>query len=70
MEKRAIGMILTLLGIIGLIYEAITFVSHSGGTYNIKVIVTTLILGLIFFFSGIGLIRGTTDVMKKDEHIS
>ena len=70
MEKRAIGMILTLLGVMGLIYGAITFVNHSGNTYNIKVIVTTLILGLIFFFAGIGLIRGTTDVMKKDEHIS
>ncbi|MCW3123318.1 MAG: hypothetical protein JWQ38_2810 [Flavipsychrobacter sp.] len=70
MEKRAIGMILTVLGIIGLIYAAITFVNHSGNVYNIKVILTSGILGVIFFFSGIGLIRGTRDVMKNNEHIS
>lgn len=70
MEKRAIGMILTLLGVIALIFGAVTFVSHSGNTYNMKVIVTCGILGVIFFFAGIGLVRSTTDVMKKDEHVS
>ena len=70
MEKRAIGMILTLLGIVGLIWGAVTFVNHTGNTYNMKVIITSGVLGLIFFFAGIGLVRGTTDVMKKDEHIS
>jgi uncharacterized membrane protein len=70
MEKRAIGMILTLLGVIALIFGAVTFVNHSGNTYNMKVIVTCGILGVIFFFAGIGLVRSTTDVMKKDEHVS
>ncbi len=70
MEKRAIGGILTLLGILGLIYGAVTFINHSGGTYNMKVMAVSLLLGLIFFFSGIGLIRGTRDVMKNNEHVS
>jgi len=70
MEKRAIGIILTLLGVIALIYGAVTFVNHTGNVYNIKVITTTGILGIIFFFAGIGLVRGTTDVLKKDEHVS
>lgn len=63
-------MILTLLGVIALIFGAVTFVNHSGNTYNMKVIVTCGILGVIFFFAGIGLVRSTTDVMKKDEHVS
>ena len=63
-------MILTLLGIIGLIWAAITFVNHSGNTYNVKVIVTSGLLGIIFFFAGISLVRGTTDVLRKDEHVS
>ncbi len=70
MEKRAIGMILTLLGVIALIFGAVTFVNHSGNTYNLKVIITCGILGIIFFMAGISLVRGTTDVMKKDEHVS
>jgi uncharacterized membrane protein len=70
MEKRAIGMILTLLGIAGLIIAAFNFVSHSGGAHDFKVITACIILGVIFFFSGIGLIRSTKDTLKNDEHIS
>ena len=70
MEKRVIGVILTLLGIIALIIGGYDFINHSGNTYNLKVIVTCGILGVVFFFAGIGLIRSTADVMKKDEHIS
>lgn len=61
MEKKVFGVILTILGIIGLIAAAMNFVNSSGGSYNIKMIVVYLILGLIFFFSGIGLIRTTKD---------
>lgn len=70
MEKRAIGVVLTLLGIIGLTIGAYNFINHGGSVYNVKVIATSLILGLIFFTSGIGLIRTTKDVMKNNEHIS
>ena len=70
MEKRAIGMILTLLGVAGLIVAAFNFINHSGNVYNVKVITTCIILGAIFFFSGIGLIRSTKDTLRNDEHVS
>jgi len=61
MEKKIFGIVLTILGIAGLIAAAVNFVNTSGGTYNIKMITVYGILGLIFFFSGIGLIRTTKD---------
>ena len=70
MEKRVIGILLTVLGIVGLIISAVNFVNHSGGVYNTKLIIVYGALGLIFFLAGLGLIRGTRDVIKKDEHIS
>ena len=59
--KRTFGFILTLLGIVGLIYAAVTFVNTSGGTYNIKVLSVFGILGLIFFIYGISLVKNTKD---------
>lgn len=71
MEKRVIGVILTLLGIIGLILAAVNFVNHSSAsTYDIKAVSMYGILGLIFFFAGIGLVRSTKDVVKNNEKIS
>lgn len=62
MEKRVLGIILSLLGVTGLILAAVHFMSPSGGGMkNIKSIVMYGILGAIFFFSGIGLIRNTKD---------
>lgn len=61
MEKKIFGIILTILGIAGLIAAAVNFVNSSGGTYNIKMITVYGLLGLIFFFTGIGLIRSTKD---------
>jgi len=61
MEKKVFGVILTILGITGLIAAAMNFVNSSGGNANIKLITVYGILGLIFFFSGIGLIRTTKD---------
>ena len=70
MEKRVIGVVLTLLGILGLIMAAYDFVNTQGGVRNIKMITVYGILGLVFFLSGIGLIRGTKDVMNNNEKIS
>lgn len=61
MEKRIIGILLTFLGIAGLILGAINFLSTSGGTRSVKAILIYSILGAIFFFAGIGLIRNTKD---------
>ncbi len=61
MEKKVIGIILTILGIAGLIVAAMKFVNSSGGGSNVKMITVYGILGLIFFFSGIGLMKTTRD---------
>ena len=59
--KRVFGAILTLLGIGGLIYAAVIFANTSGGNRDIRSLAIYSILGLIFFISGIGLIRTTKD---------
>ncbi|HLA55110.1 MAG TPA: hypothetical protein VK623_03350 [Flavobacterium sp.] len=59
--KRTFGFILTILGIIGLIYAAVLFVNTSGGTRSIKSLVVYGILGLLFFVYGISLVRTTKD---------
>lgn len=70
MEKRIIGVILTLIGVIGLIMCGVTFAQHSNGVYNMKLIAIYGILGLIFFVAGIGIIRSVKDVLKNNEHVS
>lgn len=61
MEKRVLGIILSLLGAAGLIMAAVNFMNGGSNTHNVKAIVIYAILGAIFFFSGIGLIRNTKD---------
>jgi uncharacterized membrane protein len=59
--KRIFGTILTVLGIIGLIYAAIGFIQSSDGY---RTLIVAAVLGLIFFITGIGLVRSTTDQSK------
>ena len=59
--KRVFGVILTLLGIVGLIYAAMVFMDAKGTESQIKTLLVYGILGAIFFFTGIGLIRDTQD---------
>lgn len=61
MEKRVLGIILSLLGVVGLILAAVNFMNGGSGTRNVKEIVIYGILGAIFFFAGIGLVRSTKD---------
>lgn len=61
MEKRILGILLTILGIGGLIAAAVYFMNGGGGTRNIKSIVIFGILGAVFFAAGIGLIQNTRD---------
>ncbi|MET3112771.1 putative membrane protein [Pedobacter sp. CG_S7] len=56
--KRIFGTVLTILGIIGLIYAGIGFVNH---TIQTRELVVLSIIGIIFFVSGIGLIKNTKD---------
>lgn len=59
--KRIFGAILTILGIVGLIYTAVIFMSTSGGERDIKMLVIYGVLGLLFFITGISLVRTTKD---------
>lgn len=61
MEKRVLGVIFTVLGALGLVMAAVNFVNAGGGTRSVKMIVIYTLLGLVFFFSGMGLIRNTKD---------
>jgi hypothetical protein len=61
MEKRNLGIILTLLGVVGLILAGVKFLRGNNNSYNIKQIVTFGILGAVFFFAGIRLIQNTRD---------
>ena len=60
MEKRVLGIILSLVGVIGLIMAGVNFM-NGGGTRDLKQILVYGVLGAIFFFAGIGLIRNTRD---------
>ncbi|MGZ3847048.1 MAG: hypothetical protein ACXVLT_13955 [Flavisolibacter sp.] len=59
--KRTFGIILTVLGIIALIYFATIFIQSSGGSRQVKILIVDGVLGAIFFFTGISLIRNTRD---------
>lgn len=59
--KRTFGIILTILGIVGLIYCASLFMRASGTERMVKTLIVYGLLGAIFFFTGIGLIRATKD---------
>lgn len=61
MEKRLLGIILSLLGVAGLIYAGISFMNGGEGTRNVKTIIFTGILGAVFFYAGISLIKNTKD---------
>ena len=56
--KRIFGAILTVLGIAGLIYAAASIIGHSNQVTNIVVVA---VVGLLFFFAGISLVRTTKD---------
>lgn len=59
--KRIFGALLTVLGIAGLIYTAVVFTNTSGGTRDVKELIIYGVLGIIFFISGISLVRATKD---------
>ena len=59
--KRIFGALLTLLGTTGLIYAAVIFVNNESGSRDTKSLIVFGIIGLIFFISGISLIRTTKD---------
>lgn len=56
--KRTFGTVLTILGIIGLIYAGYELINKST-PYTSLIVVG--VIALIFFFSGIGLVKNTKD---------
>ena len=61
MEKRIIGLLLTLLGVAGLIAAGWFFMQGGSGNFAMKSIMLYGILGLVFFIAGVGLVRSTKD---------
>lgn len=59
--KRIFGSILTVLGIAFLIYSAYMFMNTGGELQDVKALSIFGVLGLIFFISGISLVRTTKD---------
>ena len=55
--KKVFGTLLTLIGTAGLIYAAVIFVNETG---DIRALAVYGVLGIIFFFSGISLIRSSS----------
>ena len=56
--NRTFGTILTVLGIVGLIYAGWGFLQQR---IQAKELVVIGVIGLIFFVSGIGLVKNTKD---------
>jgi uncharacterized membrane protein len=59
--KRIFGAVLTVLGIVGLIYAAVLFVNGAGDAKDFKALVIYGVLGFVFFIAGISLVRTTKD---------
>lgn len=59
--KRIFGVILTILGITGLIYCAVVFSKSNNQGNDVKNLIIFGVLGIVFFFSGLSLIRTTKD---------
>ncbi|SKD08889.1 hypothetical protein SAMN05660461_4766 [Chitinophaga ginsengisegetis] len=56
--KRLFGTILTILGIMGIIYAGYGFIQQS---MQWRQLLVAAVIGVIFFISGIGLVRNTKD---------
>ena len=56
--KRTFGAVLTVLGIIGLIFTGVGIINHNGA---ITTLVVVGIIAIVFFFTGISLIRTIKD---------
>ncbi|MEZ2443650.1 putative membrane protein [Chitinophaga sp. W3I9] len=56
--KRLFGTILTILGIVGIIYAGYGFIQQS---MQWRQLLVAAVIGIVFFISGIGLVRNTKD---------
>jgi cell division protein FtsW (lipid II flippase) len=58
-SKQIFGIILTLLGVAGLIYTAVQIIDSDSDSF--KTLIVIGILGLIFFSAGVKLLRALGD---------
>lgn len=58
-DKKMMAKLLTILGVIGLIYAAYIFLRSTGDNYDKNIVITSVILGMAFFVAGLGLMRTT-----------
>ena len=66
MEKRIFGVFLTLLGIAGLILAVYYLIlGNTVNNHSTRATVIYSILGLVFFFGGVGEIRSTRDFSNR-----
>lgn len=56
--KRTFGAVLTVLGIIGLIWTGVEVINHTGATTTLIVVG---VISVLFFSTGISLVRNTKD---------
>jgi hypothetical protein len=61
MEKRFLGILLSVLEIAGLLFAAVNFINGGSGAHHTREILAYGLLGLVFFGAGISLIRNTKD---------
>lgn len=59
--KRIFGALLTIVGIVALIYGAYHFINMTGQSRGIRIMIMFGFLGLVFFVTGIGLVKNTKD---------
>ncbi|MFD2718934.1 hypothetical protein ACFST9_09425 [Hymenobacter monticola] len=60
-QKRTFGTILTVLGIVGIIIGALAFLGVGGIGLSKMNSIVPFVVGLIFFFAGINLVKATGD---------
>jgi uncharacterized membrane protein len=56
--KRTFGAVLTVLGIVGLIWTGVEVINHTGAATTLIVVG---IISVLFFSTGISLVRNTKD---------
>ena len=60
-QKRTFGSLLTILGIIGIILGAMGFLGAGGLHLGKMNSIVPFVVGLLFFFAGISLVKATGD---------